>query len=258
VEIAGKAALVTRAASGIGRAAAQALAGAGARVLIVDIDEGGGQETVALIAKGGGEAHFYRADVSSKDEVAAMIAAAESRFGGVDIVHNNAGLLGGGSLLASPLDYWLKMIEVNFMGVVLGTLAAIPALQRRGGGAIVQTASIAGVIAYPGGPIYAASKAGVVGFTRALTRLKEEMNIRVNCVCPEVVDTPPIRRARERARAAGVWSAHNALPAIPPEEVAEGVLELIRDESLTGRVMKISPGKPTEILEFPDWGVVRE
>jgi NAD(P)-dependent dehydrogenase (short-subunit alcohol dehydrogenase family) len=257
MELTGKIALVTGGGSGIGRASAQALAAGGAQVVVVDIDEAGGMETVALIEGSGGEAAFFRADVSSRTDAMSMVAAAESLFGGLDIVHNNAGIIGGGALLSQPADYWLRMIEVNLIGVLLGTYAAIPALQKRGGGAIVQTASIAGVIAYPGSPVYAASKWGVVGFTRALARLKDDMNIRVNCICPEVVDTPPIRLSRERARAAGISTAHMMLSAIPPSEVAASVIQLIRDDTLAGQAMKISPGKPHELLDFPNWGVVR-
>jgi NAD(P)-dependent dehydrogenase (short-subunit alcohol dehydrogenase family) len=258
MQIEGKVALVTGAASGIGRASALALAAAGAKVLVVDVDETGGAESVGLIQAAGGAAAFFRADVSSPADAAAMAAEAESRFGGLDILHNNAGLIYGGGFVNTPLETTLRMIEVNFIGVVLGTHAALPALQRRGGGAIVNTASIAGVITYPGGPTYAATKAGVVGFTRALTRLKDSMGIRVNCICPEVVDTPPIRAGRERARAAGAWTAHNDLPAIPVEEVAAAVLRLVRDDSLNGQALKISPGMPPSILDFPNWGVVRE
>jgi len=120
----------------------------------------------------------------------------------------------------------------------------------------VQTASIAGLIAYPGSPVYAATKAAVVSFTRGLGSLASE-NIRVNCICPEVVETPPILGARERARAAGISTPHMALPVIAVSEVAAGVLELIRDDRLAGCAMKISFGVPRELLEFSNWGVIR-
>lgn len=257
MEVTGKVAIVTGGGSGIGRASAIALARAGAQLLVVDVDDAGGQETVTRIREEGGDAAFHHADVSAPPDVLAMVATAESRFGGLDILHNNAGLLGLGGFAEQPVERLLRMIEVNFTGVVLGTHAAIPAMRRRGGGAIVQTASIAGVIAYPGSPIYAATKAGVVSFTRALGTLKQEANINVNCLCPEVVDTPPIRLGRERNRAAGVSTPHMALPAIPVEVVGDAVVALVRDDGLAGRALKISPGRPHELLDFPDFGVVR-
>lgn len=257
MEIADKSALVTGAGSGIGRASAIALAAAGARVLVVDVDDDGGHQTVDLIRTQGGEAAFFHADVSVPADTVAMVAEAESRFGGLDILHNNAGLLGPGGFADQPVERLLRTVDVNFTGVVLGTHAAIPAMRRRGGGSIVQTASIAGVITYPGSPIYAATKAGVVGFTRALGALKHDVNINVNCICPEVVDTPPIRLGRDRNRAAGISTPHMALPAIPVELVGEAIVGLVRDDTLAGRALKISPGRPNELLEFPEFGVVR-
>jgi len=260
MEIAGRGAIVTGAGSGIGRATSLALAREGARILVVDVDRGQAEATTRLIRNEGGQAHTCQADVTSEADTKAMIHEAESRWGGVEIVHNNAGVLssGRGGFTDTPVDAWLHMIDVNLNGVVLTAHAAIPAMQRRGGGALVQTASVAGLIAYPGSPIYAATKAAVVSFTRGLAKLKDEMGIRANCVCPEVVDTPPIQSTRQRARAAGISTPHMALPLIPPEEVAHGVLALIRDDTLAGQVMKISPNAPRELLEFPNWGVVRE
>ena len=249
--------MVTGGGSGIGRATAEALAAEGARVLVADLDEAGAAETVRLIGEAGGEATAMRADVSREDDARAMVAAAEERYGGLDILHNNAGILGGG-FIDTPVAEWFRTVQVNFVGVLLVAHAAIPALRRRGGGAIVNTASVAGLVAHPS-TVYSATKFGVVGFTRSLARHTAPLNIRVNCVCPEVVDTPLIARARERARLANPNAPPRALAAsmIPPEEVAAGVLQLIRDESLNGRALKISPGRPPELLEFPNWGVLR-
>jgi NAD(P)-dependent dehydrogenase (short-subunit alcohol dehydrogenase family) len=151
---------------------------------------------------------------------------------------------------------WLRMAAINFTGVLLGIHAA---LRRRGGGVVVNTSSIAGVIAYLGNPVYAATKAGVLGFTRALRPLAAEANIRVNCICPERVDTPLLRGAVGTAAPAGGTPTSEAspIPLIAPETVAEVVLEIIRDDSLAGQAIKISPGVAPERLDFPDFGVVR-
>jgi NAD(P)-dependent dehydrogenase (short-subunit alcohol dehydrogenase family) len=248
MEIEGKVALVTGAASGIGRASAVALASAGAKVAVVDIDSDGGAETVSQIEQAGGEAVFLPVDVTEVAQVQRMVEDAEQRFGGLDIVHNNAGILTPThDLGTADLDRWLTMVQINFTAVLLGTAAAIPALQRRGGGAIVQTASGAGLAPYPSSPVYAATKFGVVGFTRSLQHLNEELNIRVSCVCPGRVDTPLITKAVElRPLPPG------APPMITPEEVAVGVLQLVRDDELAGTVMRIAAGEPPEIVDsFP-------
>jgi NAD(P)-dependent dehydrogenase (short-subunit alcohol dehydrogenase family) len=253
VEIEGRVVLVTGAASGIGRASALALASAGARVAVADIDADGAGETVRQIEAAGGTATALAVDVTDAAQVQSMVTAAEEHFGGLDIVHNNAGILVPTHDLAeADLDRTLAMVHINFTAVLLGTRAAIPALQRRGGGAIVQTASVAGLVVYPGNPVYAATKAGVVGFTRSLAHLNEEMNIRVSCICPERVDTPLI----SGALAGGTLPPGVSL--IRPEEVAVGVVQLVRDDQAVGAVMKISPGQPPEMLEdFPTWGVER-
>lgn len=254
MEIAGKVALVTGAASGIGRASAIALASEGAKVAVADVDTGGGSETVRQIEQAGGEATFLAVDVTDAAQVQSMVAAAEDAYGGVDIVHNNAGILvPTRDLAGADLDRLLTMVQVNLTAVLVGTWAAIPALQRRGGGAIVQTASVAGLVPFPGNPGYAATKAGVVGFTRSLYNLKDELNIRVSCVCPERVDTPLLTGAM-----GGRPLPPGTPPLITPDEVAAAVLLLVRDDEAAGAVMKVSPGQPPEILEgFADWGVDR-
>ncbi|HJM76205.1 MAG TPA: SDR family oxidoreductase [Dehalococcoidia bacterium] len=186
MEIEGKVALVTGAVSGIGRATAVALASAGAKFAVVDVDADGGGETVRQVEQAGSEATFLAVGLTDAAQVQSMVAETEARFGGLDIVHNNAGILTATRDLAqADLDRWLAMVQINSTAVLLGTRAAIPALQRRGGGVIVQTASGAGLMPYPSSPVYAATKSGVVGFTRSLVHLKEELNIRVSCVCPD-------------------------------------------------------------------------
>jgi NAD(P)-dependent dehydrogenase (short-subunit alcohol dehydrogenase family) len=249
---AGKVALVTGGSSGIGRATALALAEAGAAVVIADIDDGGGQETVALIERSGGKAAFVRADVTRREDLERMVAFAEETFGGLDILHNNAGIITGlPRFPEAPVERWEKTFAVNLWAVIAGTQAAVPAMRRRGGGVIVNTASMAGITQHPLDPIYAATKHGIVGLTRALVFLKDEANIRVNCVCPAMVDTPMVTRglgaltAEQRAQRDAIVGQ---LPLIQPGEVGEAVLEFIRDDSLAGEAMGIVYGRPRKLI----------
>jgi NAD(P)-dependent dehydrogenase (short-subunit alcohol dehydrogenase family) len=270
VEIAGKVALVTGAGSGIGRASALRLAREGAAVVAADVDEPAARETVAQIESAGGRAASIRADpslrsgqapravavradVTEEEDVRAMIAFAEETFGGLDILHNNAGVITPPPRWPDlEPERWARMLDINLRGVILGTQLAIPALRRRGGGAVVNTASMAGVgYGYPPNPVYAASKGGVVLFTASLAPLKDEAGIRVNCVCPGVVDTPMFRGGL--AAAGGdisqlIAERMRGLPIIAPEEVAAAVVELVRDDSLAGRALLLRNGRPPELL----------
>jgi 3-oxoacyl-[acyl-carrier protein] reductase len=232
VEIAGKVALVTGAASGIGRATALALAREGASVAIADVDAAGGEETVRQIEAGGGRARFVEADVSTPDGVRAMFQAVESAFGGVDIVHNNAGIMTMDvpGWPDAPLERIQRVANVNVSGVLMGTRAAIDALRKRGGGVVVNTASIAALAPLPNDPIYAASKAAVVHFTRSCADLEKSEGIRVTAVLPGMVDTPIIQKTGDGTEpAAWLRPFLDAVPLIAPEAVAGAVLDLIRD-----------------------------
>jgi len=239
MEIKGRAAVVTGAASGIGRATSQRLAREGASVIVADIDEAGGAETVKLIEAAGGRAHFVRTDVTSESEARRMLETAVQKFGRLDILHNNAGIgLGPPGFPLVPPERWHLLIEIDLQAVILGTGLAAPIMERNGGGAIVNTASMAGLYPYVD-PVYGAAKAGVVNFTHSLARWAAEKKIRVNCVCPGIVDTPMIRRGLE-ARAAG---APSFLPknVIQPETIADAVTMLIRDDSLFGCSLEVRP-----------------
>jgi NAD(P)-dependent dehydrogenase (short-subunit alcohol dehydrogenase family) len=253
VEIAGRVALVTGAGSGIGRASALRLAREGASVVVADVDEAAGRAAVEQIAGAGGRSAFVKADVTSEDDVRAMIGFAEETFGGLDIVHNNAGIITPAPRWPeTEPERWSRMLDINLRGVILGTQLALPALRRRGGGAIVNTASMAGVgFGFPPNPVYAASKGGVVLFTASLAPLKDEANIRVNCVCPGVVDTPMLRgsAASEEERRAQDERLAN-VPVLKPEEIADAVVELIRDDALAGRALLVRNGAPRELLRM--------
>jgi NAD(P)-dependent dehydrogenase (short-subunit alcohol dehydrogenase family) len=238
MEIAGKVAVITGGGSGIGRATAGRLASEGARVVVADFDLNGADETVARIDQAGGTAVAFRADVARPADVAAMLECAERHFGGLDILHNNAGITTGDpGYPDAGLEQWQRVLDVNLRAVILGTQLALPLLRRRRGGCIVHTSSIAGLVGWAPDPIYAATKAAIVLFTQSMAPLGAE-NIRINCICPGGVNTPMLQRARQSARE----KPPEALPSLEPEEVADGVLQLIADDSLAGRTLLIAPG----------------
>jgi NAD(P)-dependent dehydrogenase (short-subunit alcohol dehydrogenase family) len=251
----GKTALVTGAGSGIGRATALALSAAGASVVVADINEQGGRDTVSQIEARGAKAAFTSVDVRSRVDLDAMVGFAESTFGGLDIIHNNAGV--GTPRPRFPeatIDGWERTLVIDLWAVIAGTQAAVPALKRRGGGVIINTASIAGLMAYAPDPIYAAAKHGVVGFTRSLEYLLPEANIRVNCICPGVVDTPMVRsddRGLTDAERTQRDAFLKSIPLIAPETIAETVLHLVRDDALNGVAMAVTYGRPPRIVEAP-------
>ena len=256
MEIKGKVALVTGGGSGIGEATSLRLAKEGASVVVADVNEEGGRDTVAQIEANGNAAAFVRADVTDPKDAAAMIAFAKETFGGLDILHNNAGILDGPDRYpdAEPAQ-WLPVLEVNLRGVILGTQFGIQAMKERGGGAIINTASMAGLgFGYPANPVYAASKGGVVLFTASLAPLKESDNIRVNCICPGVVNTPMATRGMPALGAQNEQAAEflKSLNLIQPEEIADIVVQFITDDSLAGRAMMARNNRERELTPLPE------
>jgi 3-oxoacyl-[acyl-carrier protein] reductase len=241
MDIDGKVALVTGAASGIGRACARALAAAGARVVVADVDGDGGAETVRLIEDGGGSARFVEADVAEPAGIRALFAAADELFGGVDIVHNNAGIVSGEPIWPEmPLERLKLIVDVNLAAVCMGTQAGITALRPRGGGAIVNTASIAALRPMPSDPVYGATKAGVVQLTQSCAPLAQE-GIRVNAVLPGITDTPILAKTGDGSRPAA-W-LEPVLPKVRmvrPEEIAAVVIELVADDGLAGEIRVVT------------------
>lgn len=232
MEIAGKVALVTGAATGIGRATALAFAARGAVVMVADVDDVQGTETLRLVDEAGGRGAFVLADVGYPHGVHEMFAAVERTFGGVDIVHNNAGLVSGEPAWPDmDLERIRAMVDVNLAGVAMGTQAAIQALRRRGGGAIVNTASTAALQPFPMDPVYGATKAAVVSLTLACVRFAAE-GIRVNAVLPGMTRTPIIDKTGDGTRPAP-WLAPliPTMTMIEPEEIAAAVVDLVESDA---------------------------
>jgi NAD(P)-dependent dehydrogenase (short-subunit alcohol dehydrogenase family) len=229
VDPAGKVALVTGAAMGIGFSVAKALTEAGAKVVVADRESEAGKQAAVEIG-----ALFIRTDVADDDELQRMLQTAERFGGGLDILVNNAGGVSEPLYPEAPLEHWERVLDVNLRAVMVATQLALEPLRRRGGGAIVNVSSVAGLGAGPHeAPEYAAAKAGVVRVTAALGSLAAE-GIRVNAICPDYVDTPAVRRDLAQM----TEDERAAVPElVPPESIAGGVLDLIRDDSLAGRVL---------------------
>lgn len=185
----GKATLITGAASGIGAAAARRFAADGARVMLADLNEQEGAALAAELAGGGADIDFYALDVSDRGEVEAVTQAAVDRFGRLDVVFNNAGIGGYGKVPDLDPELWHRIIDVDLHSVFYGCRAAIPHLRRSGGGSIINTASISGLLGDYGLAAYNAAKAAVVNLTRTMAIDHAREKIRVNAVCPGPIET---------------------------------------------------------------------
>jgi NAD(P)-dependent dehydrogenase (short-subunit alcohol dehydrogenase family) len=243
----GQVALVTGAAAGIGRATAQAFAAEGLNVVVSDVDAAGGEATVELIRQAGGEATFVRCDVSKDADVQALMAATVAAYGRLDYAFNNAGIeIEKGKLNEGTEAEFDAIMNVNVKGVWLCMKYQLPLLLAQGGGAIVNTASIAGLGAAPKMSIYSASKHAVIGLTKSAAIEFAKKKIRVNAICPAVIDTDMFRRAYEADPKKGefVASMHPVGRIGRVEEIAAAVMYLCCDAAAftTGQALAIDGG----------------
>ena len=232
---------MTGAARGIGRATAVALAEAGARgVVLADVKAPELKETEQLVGAAGAEPLALSVDVSDLDSLRRMFAETSARFGRLDILHNNAGIgEGKGDWPAVASERALAIIGVNLAGVVLGTQLALEPMQSSGGGVVVNTASGGAFIPLPPQAVYVATKAGVVHFTRSCSALAESHGVRVNCVCPGVVDTPMLRDTNDGEIAPWLGAVMDTMTILKPEDIANAVLELIRDDTKVAEIVSV-------------------
>lgn len=247
-QLEGKVAVITGAASGMGRAAALLFAQEGAHVVLADLNAADGEEAAQLASQAGARAIFARTDVTVEDEIAALVARATGEFGKLDVMFNNAGVGGAvGPLEGIAAEDWDRTQAVMLRGAYLGIKHAVPALRANGGGAIVSTASIAGFYAYPTLHAYGAAKAGLINLTRSAAIQLGIDRIRVNCISPGNIVTPMIGGVQGLDNAAVEAKFANTQP-IPraglPEDIARAALFLASDAAgfITGHNLVVDGG----------------
>jgi NAD(P)-dependent dehydrogenase (short-subunit alcohol dehydrogenase family) len=250
-------AIVTGAGQGIGEATAKLMAAEGAKVVVSDVNDETGQAVVDAITGSGGQATYVHCDVSDVDDVKALMAKTEETFGGLDVLHNNAGVHETNFTTTQaqsyelPEEIWDKVVGINLKGVWMCSKYAVPLLERSGHGAIVSASSIGGLIGYPMGGAYGPSKAGVVQLTRVMALELAPKNIRVNCYAPGNVDTPMVSKYYDTAPPGEqemikqqLLGTHMFKRLGEPEEVARLVVFLASDDSsmMTGSCTTIDLG----------------
>lgn len=235
----GKVALITGAASGIGQATAERLTAEGATICAVDFDDANGKAVAESV---GG--HFVHADAGDPTEVAAAFTECEAELGGVDIAYLNAGIAIGVADMTTLTDAdYQRIMRVNVDGVVWGTRAAIPAMVRRGGGAIVATSSLAGLLPFQFDPVYVLTKHAVVGFIRSIAPTLEAQKITANTVNPGMTDTNILTDDTK-----ALFAAHD-FPLMPATQIADAVFTIVTT-GRTGECWVCQPGRETEPYGF--------
>lgn len=243
-----KVAIITGSGGGQGRRAAERFAEEGARVVVSDVKRDACDEVVAGIKAAGGEAIAVPADVSKGADVKALVEAALDSFGKLDVMYNNAGILlvdRDGPVTEIDEDTWDLVMSVNLKGVYLGCKYAISAMQRTGGGSIVNTASTAGLVGVGGTHAYMATKGGVIALTRGIAVTFGRQQIRCNAICPGVIETPMVANLTEHERAAASAIRWHVLRRFgKPDDVVGLALFLASDESswMTGSIIPIDGG----------------
>ncbi|HUE98032.1 MAG TPA: glucose 1-dehydrogenase [Anaerolineales bacterium] len=244
-DFSGKVAIVTGAASGIGEAVAQSIAARGGQVVVADIDEADSERVITAIGDAGGSAKAIRTDVADAASVEAMVQFAVDTYGGLDVAVNNAGI--GGPLNPTgeyPVDGWRRVIDINLNGVFYGMRYQIPAMLARGGGAIINVASILGSVGTANSPAYVAAKHGVLGLTKAAAIEYATRNIRINSVGPGYIATPLLTSTLDEAALQAIADLHPVKRLGTSEEVAALIVFLASDEAafITGSYHLVDGG----------------
>jgi NAD(P)-dependent dehydrogenase (short-subunit alcohol dehydrogenase family) len=245
-DLKGKVAVVTGGSSGIGRAAALAFAREGARVLIAARRETEGEETVRRIRAGGGEGTFVRTDVTREEDIAALVARAMQAYGRLDFAFNNAGVEGStmAPLAEQPVANYDTIFNPNVRGVFLSLKYEIPAMLKGGGGAIVNNASVAGLVGFPGVSLYVASKHAVIGLTKAAALEYAKSGIRVNAVAPGAIESEMLDRFTQQVPREALAAMHPVGRTGKAEEIADAVVWLCSPQAsfVTGQTLAIDGG----------------
>jgi NAD(P)-dependent dehydrogenase (short-subunit alcohol dehydrogenase family) len=244
----GKSIIVTGAGSGIGRAAAKLFASEGGQVIVADKTDGA-DETAAMIVAAGGVAHAVQIDAGNEDDVIRTIALAVEKFGGLDVMFANAGISGGmANIFDTDVALITEVLRVNLIGPYLAIKHAAPKIAERGGGAIVLTASVAGIRSGAGSPAYSASKAGVINLAKVSAQQLSGSNVRVNAICPGLTETgmtkPVFDYAREADKMDKVGRLNPLRRGAQPEELAKVAAFLASDDAsyVNGQAIAVDGG----------------
>ena len=252
MRFAGKVAVVTGGAGGVGRALVRKLAHEGAAVMVADVSDAGCRSLVADVPSAEGTIAFVAGDLRDKAYCERVVTDTVTRFGGVDLLFNNAGIIPRGTILETSDEMWHAAIDVNLTAMFYVCRAAIPRMKERGGGAIVNTSSVWGVYPGPGHIAYCTSKGAVASFTRSLGRDHAPDGIRVNAVCPHEINTPMLRSGFERRGLdpqRGIEELNKTVPLghiAEPEEIADVMVFLASDEAryIAGETVEVTGAKP--------------
>jgi len=254
MQLADKVCVITGSGSGIGRATALEMASRGARVMVSDIDDTAGEAVVAEIGEAGGEAAYVHADMRSGPDIKGLMDAVVERFGRLDVLHANAGVHETDFTTETRVDLlseevWDRVVDINLKAVWLCAKHAIPHLRAAGGGAIINAASVGGIIAYPMSPAYCSTKAAIMNLTKCMAIDFGPDNVRVNCYCPAAIDTAMTRKYWEAAEdkeaiQSALIGSHVIRRIGHPEEVAKLVCFLASDDAsfITGSAYVVDGG----------------